>query len=917
MKVLLKPLSWMLYLSCSFSVATSATAQESAGPKVRAFAERVGSMTHLEFSGQKEWNYDLSRDDNTLHLVLDTLDSQSRDLLESLNSLLVSKIEVEEKEGNKSLVKIHLSDKRVESFDYLIQQPSKLVLDIFVNDNKIVEELSSKSTKPLVAKQETEPKPTSKKKLSPKSKPNRSPASEYMVIGDGQVDYYAQDKPMSDQPPQNLKDLFDFGVMGATASDTSMEASVVEAQGNIYLRFPLLKLSNPHLKELQSYRPQYEIRKSFSDENKQARSLLALFNQRSFASFIKAKRVFKKNFPKSSYDEILTYVEADTWIELWKLNQRPEYLTKAMNIYKMLIERYPSSPIAERTLINTGLLAHDVGEYFVATKMLKRYVKNYSQSPFANHVKLYLADSLAELKNYEDATNVLNDVIRDGEINTKIEAKYRKGDVFFLKQSFRRSERAYQEAIADHPQSLEKYPNALFNMAEAQFNLAEYKKSIDSFKKFHEVFPNHNYGGLALTRVGELVDIIYNDRHKAQGFYNESYYKYRDTMGGALARMRSLSQRFKDMKPNKLEYSKGEILRLKKSVDLPQVDEFAAFMISDGYYYKKDYLQSADALISYFQVNPQPVNIKKFEKRISRSIAAQVRQDLDGNEHIRALALIEKHEKSWLSKSQRLDIQMYRAEIYETMGLLDDAERAYQRINKRIDNLAGTKEEAERRIVEDYPSKDQVRVRLASVNYKSGERKKSVDYLSKVKKISALPDNESFDYHYVLSRLSYDNKKYDDALKTIKLVSADKVKNKEKANSYNLYLSELYERTGDLDQALAILQSFLNDNPDSDDEPLVLSRIFGLHRSQGNLELAIKTGEELVKKHGSKINTDKERYYLGEIYFKNNQLNLAQETWKKLNQKSMWAELARNKAISDEWQQKTDKNMSRLPAMQK
>jgi hypothetical protein len=27
--------------------------------------------------------------------------------------------------------------------------------------------------------------------------------------------------------------------------------------------------------------------------------------------------------------------------------------------------------------------------------------------------------------------------------------------------------------------------------------------------------------------------------------------------------------------------------------------------------------------------------------------------------------------------------------------------------------------------------------------------------------------------------------------------------------------------------------------------------------------------------------------------------------------------LARNKAISDEWQQKTDKNMSRLPAMQK
>ncbi len=888
---------------------------------VMAHVERVGSMTHFEFSGQNEWDYDIKREGRTLKMILPKMNDASIQKFIETNSLLVEKVEVGDEMPNKTMLSITLSDEKVESFDYLTQKPSLLVIDIFVEDDKILQELKTKKEKTLIAKNEEAKKEEKKKKIAKKSSreksKERSPASEYMVVGDGQVDYYNQDEPTQRKIPQNIQELYDFSSLGASNMDTSLEANVIEAQGNIYLRFPALKLKNPHLKELESYRPQYEIKKSFSDENKQARTLLALFNQRSFASFIKGKRIFKKTFPKSTYDEILSYVEADTWIELWKLNKRQEYLNQAMNLYKMLIERYPKSPIAERTLINTGMLAHNVGEFFIATKMLKRYVQNYGLSPFVDTVKLYLADSLAQLKNYDGAYNILNDVNQTGETGAKIEAKYRMGDIFFLKQSFRRSEQAYLEALTEYPEAYEKYPNAIFNMAEAQFNLAEYKNSLDSFKKFYETFPNHDYSAYALTRSGELVDIIYRDKQWAQGFYNESYYKYRDTMGGALARMRSLSQRFKDMKEKELKYAEEEIFRLKKQVNLPNLDEFAHFMISDGYFGKKDYLKSAQALIEYFQLNPQPANIRKFEKRISRSIASQVDLDINKGRHVQALDLIEKHQKSWLSKSQRVDIQMARAQIYENMGLYKEALSSYDRIDRRLKELSGTREEVERRVFENYPSTDLVALRKAVTYYEMDDKKASLDSLKGVKNIQALKNDAKFDYYFTLSQFSDDNKKYQDAIKTVLLIKPDQISNPEQALKYNLYLASLYEKNKDYDNALATLEKYLPNIKNEEDEFYAKTRIFSIHLNLPSKQKAIKVGEELIAKYAAKKNLDKERYYLGDLYFQTDQLNKAKETWKSLPKKSMWSELAKNKEESGGWSEKTAKSLEKIPAMQK
>ena len=884
-------------------------------PGIKLHVERVGNMTHFEFQGKKEWDYDLKKEGSVIHLTVPKLKMSSIEKIEDYKGLLIESIKVDHSVDNKTKLQVQLIDKRVESFDYLTQDPSNLVVDFFVSDDSLIDKIKAAK---IAAK-----KPKKKKAKVAKNLPKslRNPAfAEFFEIQDDKENQEEIEKENKEEftlmPVQDFDTLFDFGSL-VTQVDDALEAKVIEAKGNIYLRFPLLKLKNKHLQELQSFRPEYEIKRSFSDENKQARFLLKLFDQRSYASFIKAKQIYKKNFPISKYDEILSYIEADVWVELWKKNQRVEYLTKAMNLYRMLIERYPNSRISERTLIHAGLLSHDVGEYFLATKMLKRYLKNYPTSPFNNYVRIYLADALANLNNFEGARSVLDKVIEDNEDGSKQEALYRVGDVYFLKQSYRRAERAYTKALESYPRDAKNYPNALFNKAESHFVLAEYPESLKTYKRFFDEHPNHPFGGYALTRIGEIIQILGASNKRAQGFYNESFFRYRKTTGGVIARMRSLSQRFKDMKKKELQHSIEEIRKIEKEINLHQVDEFSAFMISDGFYEREAFMDAANALIDYFQVNPKPVNIKKFERRISRAIAGEVRKlILEGNA-VKAIGIIESHQKSWLSKSRRVDVQYFRAMAYEKMSLFDEALASYDRLKQRMTLLVGSKEEKERKVFEYYPTLDQVRLRQAVASYGLNKNKEALAFLKEIKNTKDLDVVSKADYHLTLSKLSYDNKQYESALKTVSLVNPENIKDPVKKEKFNVYLSQVYEKNGKFDMAIDILEGHYKKHKGERDQVYILSRLFKLYQDKGMTEKAMATGDRLLTEYDAKYDLDKERYYLGEMHYQKNDKKSAQKVWKGLTKKSMWAELAKNKIESDDWKKQTDESMKRIPAMAK
>jgi|GEM_PF-2998604 len=894
--------------------------------------ERVGDMVHFEFMGQDHWEYDLKKEGKVLEITVPKIQESDIQNMLTHKDLLVHHIEITNENPNKTTLNVHLTDSGVESFDYLTQDPSHLVVDLFVSEDKLVQKLKDLHTKrlkegdaPVVAK--AKPKKKTKRSIASSSKTkaqkkaDRRPAFAEFLFTSEDKNAPVPPAPEDDLglgAPAHLNGLFDFSQV-KYESDNSLEAKVIEAQGNIYLRFPIKILPNRHIAQLEKYKPKYKIKPSFSDENKQARFLLHLLNTKAYASFIKTKRIFRKAFPTSKYDEIIDYAEADVWLALWKKNGKKELFNKSIGIYKKMIQRYPYSKITERTLIYIAMLAHKEKRYFLATKLLKRYLAKYPESPFIVSARIYLADTLAHMNNFSGAIEEFNTVRKSNQKEAVVEADFRKGDVYFLQQDYRRAQKQYTRAISKYPSEAKNFPNAWFNLAESEFNLADYPESLNAYKKFYSFFPRDPYSGFALTRIGELVDILNGNRHLAQGFYNESFFRFRNETGGYIARIRSLSQRFKGMSEKELKNTIEEIKTRAKRIDIPQVDEFTAFMISDGYYWRGDFMKAADTLISYFQDSPKPVHILKFEKRISRSIAGEVKGLIANEEIVPALSVVESHQKSWLSKVRRVDIQYFRALSLEKLGLTADANQSYKRLLKRMIQLVDSKEETERKVFEYYPSFSTVLLRLAVTGYKSGKSDNAAAYLARIKSVDNLKPEEKHDYYVTKSKIAFDKKDYEQAMKLADSVRDVPIPDKEKRDKYFVYLSNVYEKNQRYGDAIDILEKYYDDSlkRGDNDQIYVLSRLFHLYKEKGMADKAIDTGEKLLSKYGSENDLDKERYYLGELLYQQKKVDKAKLVWKELEKKGLWSELAANKIASQDWKQQTEESMNRIPAMAK
>src|SRR5690606_22194285 len=128
---------------------------------------------HVEFTGQEAWEYDLKKVTLNrkphMRLTLPALDESTIQKLSNFKSPFVKSLRVEKRDGGqKNIVYFELSDDSVESFDYLTDQPSRLIVDFFVGSATV-----AKSKKPAVKK------PV---KVARKKSKDRVPASSDVLI---------------------------------------------------------------------------------------------------------------------------------------------------------------------------------------------------------------------------------------------------------------------------------------------------------------------------------------------------------------------------------------------------------------------------------------------------------------------------------------------------------------------------------------------------------------------------------------------------------------------------------------------------------------------------------------------------------------------------------------------------------------
>jgi tetratricopeptide (TPR) repeat protein len=543
---------------------------------------RIGDASHLEFSGAADWKYDLRKDaKGGVVLNLAGLKPDALAKLRQMNDEIIKGVKIEENGVDGAVQVSFTTVPNADFFDYITEQPSRLIVDFFPKDGA-----DKVETAPATKKPETKKLPA-KKQVASNDEDDEEEDEEISAGGSVKdisatitgrkpagTDFPLMAKTAPGEKPSLAEEIsaakgFEHGIFDGgdpefkrfTIRDYEIsEDSIFKSRGNFYLPFPMLDLGNPQLKALIEAAPSYEIVPNDTRENKEARIILTLFSTGKRALFLTTAGEFLKKYPESQYDEIIRYMMADTYEAMWREKGQAADFETAMASYQSLTEKYPKSPISARTLLFMGYSFVERGDSFGALKAFQRFVRTNPTSKHLDQVNIATAEAYLKLNRFEDSMKMLEEIETSGKTpKVRQEASFRKGDIAFRKKDYETAVKLYRDSIKKFPEAVLKFPNAYYNIAEAQFTKAQYREALESYRTFLVKFPDHLHGGYAMTRMGELLGILGAGPKRAQGAFMESFFRYRSTPGAGIARIRSLVTRLPEMKEKELANSLKEI----------------------------------------------------------------------------------------------------------------------------------------------------------------------------------------------------------------------------------------------------------------------------------------------------------------------------------------------------------------------
>lgn len=902
---------------------------ESAG--ITARASSVGDTVHIEFAGQNQWKYDVTRSEakgqTLIKIQVPKMNEGSLLQLKNYKLPPVKEVTVDRTGPDGSdVVTFVLTGTHFDLFDYLTDQPSRLIVDLFpeTKDKKapIVQNLET----PAVEK--TQKKTTSQ--VTEKNDNSRKPASDTLVINknsQGPLIGAETDNTVNPTNPTQ-SGIFDGGDPNFTRFSIKdyelKESAMIAAKEKIYIKFPMLRIEIPTFQQLITKQPIYEIVPKDTDENKQARLLLTLFKNKRYNVFAKTIEWFLQKYPKSEYDEIVRFMWADSLFSAWLEKRNPRDFDLAILRYHQMLEMYPETPLAERTSLLIGFATLDRGDYLGAIRLLQAHIKNRPQSPNKDVVRLALAEAFLKLNRYDDALAAYGDLEKNGDQDKyKKQATFMRGDVYYQKKDYQKAVEEYKSSISRYPAESLEFPNAFYNQAESYFWLEKYKDSLAGYVEFLKKFPSHPFAGYAMTRAGELLENLGADRTRVMGAYLETYFRYGETPSSIVARLRMLSSRMKGMKPKEVEKAVSEISELAQKSDLPKIEEFATLMIAEGFSHRGEYDKSIDLLVKYYQTHPTTADTELLSNRIVRNINDKLRGLVDSGNFIEALRTHNKYTDSWLRTSDRVDTKYNVARAFEQAGVLQESEKLYRDTLNKIMSLKGTRAEKERNIFEQLPSTDEINLRLASVETQNGKYSLAYDYLKQIDKPDLLSEAEQIERVHLVATIM--DKRGEPEVATRYLLELIKTwkGQPELVSEPFLFLGQLEQKMGKIEDAIKSYQKVDELMEDSGKvaaptHAKVLETLGNIYFEKGEKLKAKTYYEKLLSKYENSRPLASIRYRVGQIHFEKGEIQKAADIWQELkNGKSaeFWYKLAQEQLRSSDWKDEYKKYIRRIPAM--
>lgn len=887
---------------------------------VQAELSHMGDTAHLEFRGLKNWRYDLQKDGaKKIVLTVPALDQASVARLQAFSDSMISSVTVDKTGADGTYVlAFALASDQVESFDYLTDDPSRLIVDFY---HRPVAEQKPK-TAAKTAQSAAKKKSTFKGKTAAHSAPDKASRK---PAGD---EFLAVEDTKKEQSDVSMR----FGVFDAGDENYDRfrvkdyevrDEAIIASRQNIYLPFPMLKMKVSQLDKLMEDQPEYVIHPKDTRENKEARLLLTLFERKRYAVFLKTYDYFAGKYPDSEYNEILKNLAAHVYLSRWRKTNSSNDFEQARALYSQLIQKFPGSPLREYNYLTLGYAEMEHGEALSTLQTFEGFLKSYPTSQEAPQIHKALAEADMILHKYDDALEQYQKIIHDFPKSTHAqEARYRLGDVYFAKGDYGKAIQTYETAIKELPSQEKIYPNANFNMAEARFWQKDYKKSLNNYVQFVNLFPSHDHGGYALTRIGELLGILGADPRRVMGAFLESYFRFPDHPGAQVARIRMLSQQMRTMKPNELKHALDEINQISTKVDIAGIKQFGTLMVAEGLSNRGEYKEALEYLIGYYQKNPSAANMDVFKARIMRNIASELKDEVDRGEFMKALDFHSKYATTWLKNSDRIDVPFFLGGAFEKAGDYPEAQKIYREALAHRTALVGTQIEKEKKVQEYLPSVDSLHLRLAATMMQERKYREAYQEIKAIGAGKDLSDVETIERVELSAEIAEQRNDTTRAREALLDLAKRWQGDPALVAPVNLKLAQNFMKMGDAKQAEYHAGKVLE--AEGGETKVADKVIAGALTVKADALLqqkkalsAVETYQKLLERFEDKMPLASVRYKVGQILFDRGDIKGASDVWKRLEgtPNEFLYKIGQEKIDDTKWRDEYNKYIDRIPAM--